>query len=61
MGRTWNRFRQSGNRPLQPDAAGLWTITVGPIEPNLYPYCFVVDGVLVADPRNPAIFPNASA
>lgn len=49
---------QSGNQPLQRDDVGNWSVTVGPVEPNLYPYCFVVDGVLVADPRNPDLFPN---
>jgi enterochelin esterase-like enzyme len=47
-----------GNQPLNADDAGLWTITVGPLEPNLYPYSFVVDGVPVADPNNPNVFPN---
>ena len=47
-----------GNRPLKADDAGLWTITVGPLEPNLYPYSFVVDGVSVTDPNNPNVFPN---
>lgn len=46
------------NQPLQKDDAGTWSITVGPIEPNLYPYNFVVDGVGVADPANQEIFPN---
>jgi enterochelin esterase family protein len=31
---------------------------VGPIEPNLYPYNFVVDGVGVSDPGNADVFPN---
>jgi enterochelin esterase-like enzyme len=50
-----------GNQPLKADmSSGLWTwtVTVGPVEPNLYPYCFVVDGVQVADPANQDIFPN---
>ncbi len=47
-----------GNQPLQKDDSGLWSITVGPIEPNLYPYNFVVDGVGVSDPSNPDVFPN---
>ena len=47
-----------GNQPMQKDDAGLWSITVGPVEPNLYPYNFVVDGLGVADPVNPDIFPN---
>ncbi len=47
-----------GNRPMEKDDSGLWTVTVGPVEPNLYPYNFVVDGVGVADPSNPDLFPN---
>lgn len=51
------QFLQS-NQPLQKDESGVWSITVGPVEPNLYPYSFVVDGVGVADPANQDIFPN---
>ncbi|MBN2012123.1 esterase [candidate division KSB1 bacterium] len=40
------------------DTSGIWSVTVGPVKPDMYPYCFVVDGIRVADPRNPAIFPN---
>lgn len=47
-----------GNQPLQADTNGIWSIKVGPVEPNLYPYAFVVDGVSVADPANPDVFPN---
>ena len=47
-----------GNQPLKADASGVWSITVGPLEPNLYPYCFIVDGLSVADPGNQEIFPN---
>lgn len=47
-----------GNQPLKADSNGVWSITVGPVEPNLYPYSFVVDGISVADPSNQEIFPN---
>jgi len=47
-----------GNQPLQADTNGVWSITVGPVEPNLYPYNFVVDGIGVADPANQDLFPN---
>jgi enterochelin esterase-like enzyme len=47
-----------GNQPLKADTNGLWSITLGPVEPNLYPYNFMVDGVQVADPNNLNIFPN---
>lgn len=47
-----------GNQPMQADTNGIWSITVGPVAPNLYPYNFVVDGVAVADPANQDLFPN---
>jgi enterochelin esterase family protein len=49
---------QKANQPLTMDAGGVWSVTVGPIEPNLYPYNFVVDGIAVADPGNQQLFPN---
>jgi enterochelin esterase-like enzyme len=47
-----------GNQPMQKNEAGMWSLTVGPVEPDLYPYHFVVDGVGVADPLNQGLFPN---
>ena len=38
--------------------SGLWTLTLGPAAPDIYPYCFVVDGVSVMDPQNSQYFPN---
>jgi enterochelin esterase-like enzyme len=40
------------------DEAGVWSVTVKPKSPDIYPYCFVVDGTQIADPNNPDIFPN---
>ena len=37
---------------------GVWTITLGPVAPDIYPYCFEVDGVAVMDPQCPDWFPN---
>ncbi len=34
---------------------GVWEATVGPIEPGAYRYRFMVNGVAVMDPRNPAL------
>lgn len=47
-----------GNQPLTKDEAGVWSITLGPVTPNIYPYNFLMDGVSVADPNNMSIFPN---
>ena len=37
---------------------GIWSITVDPVKPDIYPYSFVVDGISVMDPGNVAYFPN---
>ncbi len=37
---------------------GIWRVTVGPIQPDIYPYNFVVDSTSVMDPGNVDYFPN---
>lgn len=44
--------------PMAKDSNGVWSGTLGPVEPDMYPYHFIVDGVSVSDPNNSAIFPN---
>ena len=39
-------------QPLRKDERGLWSVTVGPVEPDIYEYDFNVDGVVMPDPRN---------
>lgn len=43
-----------GNTPIpfEKGADGTWTLTVGPLKPNLYIYRLLVDGVAVVDPNN---------
>ena len=48
----------NGTRPMEKDERGVWSITVTPDQPNIYPYAFQVDGTQVADPNNMFIFPN---
>jgi enterochelin esterase family protein len=36
--------------PLATDSNGVWTAIVGPLEPNLYSYAFIVNGVRTDDP-----------
>ena len=43
--------------PMSKDADGLWTITVGPLPPEIWSYNFRINGVDVLDPSNPAIKP----
>jgi enterochelin esterase-like enzyme len=34
---------------------GVWSITIGPLSPDLYAYTMTVDGVRTLDPRNPQL------
>ena len=43
----------SGNVPLTKGDDGVWSVTVGPIEPEIYGYSFVVDGLQSVDQSNP--------
>jgi enterochelin esterase family protein len=38
--------------------SGIWSITVPPVTPDIYPYSFWVDSVQIADPNNTYIFAN---
>ena len=31
---------------------GVWSVTIGPLAPDIYTYAFNVDGVIALDPRN---------
>ena len=47
-----------GTKPMEKDDRGVWSITVKPDVPDIYPYAFQIDGTQVADPNNMHIFPN---
>jgi enterochelin esterase-like enzyme len=49
---------QKENVLMSKDSIGIWSVSVGPIKPDIYPYSFIVDGVTVMDPANVAYFPN---
>jgi enterochelin esterase-like enzyme len=34
---------------------GVWSVTVGPLDPELYVYYFTIDGVRLTDPNNPHV------
>ena len=48
----------TSNTLMKKGSSGVWTITVPPVNPDIYPYCFWVDSVQVADPNNTLIFAN---
>jgi enterochelin esterase-like enzyme len=43
---------------LTKDTSGIWSVTVPPVKPDIYPYSFWVDSVQLADPNNTYIFAN---
>jgi enterochelin esterase-like enzyme len=38
--------------PLTKGDDGVWSVTIGPLRPDIYTYAFNVDGVTALDPRN---------
>ena len=38
--------------PLTKGDNGVWSVTIGPLAPDIYTYTFNVDGVTALDPRN---------
>jgi len=41
-----------GLQPMKKDGSGVWSVTLGPAEPNIYEYSFVVDGLQIPDTSN---------
>ena len=39
--------------PLTKDEQGVWSVTLGPLEPDIYGYTLRVDGLAMSDPSNP--------
>ncbi len=39
-------------QPMAKDAAGLWSVTVGPLDPDIYSYTLSIDGARVTDPHD---------
>lgn len=54
------------DHPMTKDAAGIWSVTIGPLAADIYNYQFRVDGIVAMDPQNPQVklgfgaFPPAS-
>jgi hypothetical protein len=44
--------KQTGSEKMTRDAEGVWSVTVGPLGPDVYNYAFVLDGVTISDPSN---------
>lgn len=44
--------------PMTRDDSGVWSLTLGPLDPDIYGYEFIADGVFLLDPNNSSIKPN---
>src|SRR3954454_24444203 len=44
-----------GSKSLEKDAKGVWSVTIGPVDPEIYYYNFTIDGVKTIDPGNPNV------
>jgi len=44
--------------PMTRDDSGVWSLTLGPLAPEIYGYVFLADGVMLMDPNNPVIKSN---
>lgn len=49
-----------GAKAMTKDDNGNWSVTVGPLAPELYSYSFSIDGFQTLDPGNPAVKPGRS-
>ena len=47
-----------GPQAMTKGADGVWSVTVGPVTPEVYEYEFTIDGMTFHDPRNPAVKTN---
>jgi len=52
VGGDWNPGQP---QEMTKDSEGVWTTTIGPLEPSIYIYWFTVDGLAIADPVNPRV------
>ena len=41
-----------GLQPMTKGESGVWSVTLGPAEPDIYSYSFTVDGLQIVDPAN---------
>jgi enterochelin esterase-like enzyme len=50
-----------GSRNFEQHDNGVWSVTVGPLEPEIYHYNLTIDGVRTIDPGNPDVKTGSTA
>jgi enterochelin esterase-like enzyme len=56
----YGEWKGGGKLAMTKDDQGVWSLTVGPLEPDLYGYSFSIDGLAVSDPLNSVLKPMRS-
>ena len=51
----------AGSKALEKNAEGVWSVTVGPVDPEIYYYNFTIDGVRTLNPGNPQVKSGSTA
>ena len=49
-----------GAKAMTKDSNGVWSVTLGPLAPDLYGYSFSIDGIQTLDPVNSSVKPMRS-
>jgi enterochelin esterase-like enzyme len=49
-----------GPLPMTKDSDGVWSITIGPLQPEIWIYDFRIDGVDLPDPANISVLPRSA-
>src|SRR6185295_479468 len=52
--------RGKGPQPMTKGSDGVWSITIGPLQPEIWIYNFRVQGVELPDPSNISLMPRAA-
>jgi len=50
----------NGTKEMLKDDLGVWSVTIGPLAPEIYGYGFLLDSVRISDPSNPRLKPMRS-
>jgi enterochelin esterase-like enzyme len=51
-------LESSASKPMEKGERGMWSVTVGPLQPNVYAYSFWIDGIRAPDLASPAVKPE---
>jgi enterochelin esterase family protein len=51
-------LQQNATQAMQKNDQGMWSLTTGPLLPDIYSYWFIVDGIPIPDPGNGWIKPG---